>query len=411
MRNIKIVFLLIASLNIWGCMKDQKIDQFWDSSISSEISLTVKMPLGYNYGTQGLLVKLSDPTSGLLFSGTTDANGIAKINVAPGTYFATTETKQVVPGGIIYIFNGTSGKIRVTPADPKIVSSDITLNVSRSGQIIIKEFYYGGNMNPVTGKSYANDAYTILYNNSGEVAYLDSLCVGIADPYNAPTNGALSVWVKPGTTELRDSVPSASMAWMFPGTGKENALQPGAEIVVSLNAINHLLTSPASCDLGKAGYWAIYDPIMTTKQSVPEPGVKILKGFWKVGATTSFIFSQLSPALFIYSLGGKTTAKFVTDTYTWKPGQATNRSFDCLMVSKNLVLDGVECFRNTTDSKRLRPEIDNGFAKTDGSGTGQSVHRKIDAIATAAAGGRIVYMDTNNSSNDFEKRLKASLLN
>jgi len=81
------------------------------------------------------------------------------------------------------------------------------------------------------------------------------------------------------------------------------------------------------------------------------------------------------------------------------------------MVDKNLVLDGVECFKNITDTKRIRPEVDNGFAITDGSGQGQSIHRKVDPIATAAAGGRIVYMDTNNSSVDFEKRAKASLTN
>ncbi|MDD4492319.1 MAG: DUF4876 domain-containing protein, partial [Bacteroidales bacterium] len=46
-----------------------------------------------------------------------------------------------------------------------------------------------------------------------------------------------------------------------------------------------------------------------------------------------------------------------------------------------------------------------------GSGTGETVHRKIDAVATAAAGGRIVYMDTNNSSNDFEVKSKPSLAN
>ncbi|NCC46613.1 MAG: DUF4876 domain-containing protein, partial [Bacteroidia bacterium] len=44
-------------------------------------------------------------------------------------------------------------------------------------------------------------------------------------------------------------------------------------------------------------------------------------------------------------------------------------------------------------------------------GQGQSIHRKIDEAATAAAGGRIVYMDTNNSSNDFEVRSQVSLLN
>jgi hypothetical protein len=79
------------------------------------------------------------------------------------------------------------------------------------------------------------------------------------------------------------------------------------------------------------------------------------------------------------------------------------------MIDKNLVIDGIECFREATDSKRLRPEIDNGFAKTSGSGTGESVHRKVEKIVQNQSGIRVVYMDSNNSSLDFEIRKKPSL--
>jgi len=411
MKNIKTLILLIASgIYVSGCMKDLKNDDFSDDAISSTITLTVKMPTGYNYPTEGLPVYFVDPSSGLKFCDTTDAAGVATIRVPHGAYVATTETKHSASGGIVYIFNGTSEKIRVTPKDPKNVSSTLNLNVSKAGQIVIKEFYYGGCMNPATGKSYSNDKYFILYNNSGEVAYLDSLCLGVVDPYNAPTSGKVSNWVKPGTTELRDSVPVTTMAWMFPGTGTSHPLQPGEQVVVSLNAIDHTTACATSVNLGKPGYWAAYDPVLTTLQTTPNAGVNLLVGYWKVGTSKAWTISALSPAIILYTMGGKTPERFVADTYTWNPGYATNRNFDCLMVDKNLVIDGLECFRESTDSKRLRPEIDNGYTKTDGSGQGQSVHRKIDAQATIAAGGRIVYMDTNNSSNDFEKRATASLV-
>jgi len=411
MRNIKILLMLVASLSIWGCMKDTKTSEFTDEAISSTINITLAMPAGYDYPVEGMEIKLIDQATGLQFNGVANASGKAEIKVAPGSYIATSEAKHAAAGGVVYIFNGTSDRIRVTPSDPKIVNSNLSLKVSKAGQIIIKEFYYGGCINPLTGKAYANDKYIILYNNSDEVAYLDSLCIGVADPYNAPSSGKASVWVKKGTTELRDSIPNTSIGWMFPGTGKQNPLAPGEQTVVCTNGINHTLTAPNSIDLSKTGYWAMYDPILTKGQSTPQPGVKLLQGFWKVGTSTQYIISQLSPALFTYSLGGKSLSRFVLDTYTWNPAQATNRNFDCLMIDKNLILDGVECFREVTDSKRLRPEIDNGFTKTTGSGTGESIHRKVDAAATAAAGGRIVYMDTNNSSNDFEVRTKPSLAN
>lgn len=411
MRNFKILLLLIASITISGCMKEIKLSEFTDDATSSTINITLAMPAGYSFPVEGMEIKLADPATGLLFKGVANAAGKAEIRVAPGSYIATSEAKHAVPGGLIYIFNGTSERIRVTPADAKIVSAALSLNVSKTGQIVIKELYYGGAINSLTGKNYANDKYIILYNNSDQVAYLDSLCVGMADPFNAPSNGKNSVWVKTGTTELRDSVPNSSIGWMFPGTGTDNPLAPGEQAVVCTNGIDHTLTSPEAVDLSKTGYWAIYDPILTRGQSTPQPGVKLMQGFWKVGTATQYSLSMSSPAIFIYSLGGKSLAKFILDTYTWNPSKATNRNFDCLMVDKNAVLDGVECFREVTDSKRLRPEIDNGFIRTEGSGTGQSVHRKIDVAATAAAGGRIVYMDTNNSSNDFEVKSKPSLAN
>lgn len=410
MKTIKIFLLLTLSVLMTGCLKDLRLEDFSEEKLSSTITVTVNMPAGYDFSVTGLVIKLTDPTSGLQYSGVTDATGKATIRVAHGSYVATTEFKHTEAGGIIYILNGTTERIRATPEDPAALSSNLPLNISKTGQIVIKEFYYGGVQNPLTGSNYANDKYIILYNNSGDIAYLDSLCIGVADPYNAPTSGRLSNWVKTGTTELRDSVPNITFGFMFPGTGRDYPLLPGEEVVLATNAINHSASVPSSCDLSLPGYWALYDPILTPGQSVPVAGVNRMIAFWKMGTSNQFVISALSPALFIYNMGGKTVAQFILDTYTWNPGYATNRNFDVLMIDKNLIVDGVECFRNATDSKRLRPEIDNGFAMTEGSGTGQSVHRRIDEEATAAAGGRIVYMDTNNSSNDFVKRPKASLL-
>lgn len=411
MKNNKIyILLLMLTFVVAGCLKDLRESDFSDENLSTKIKIEVKLPQDYHYSLEGLIIKLTDPGTGRMFEGVTNSNGVAEISVAHGTYIATTEFKHNEAGGIIYIFNGTTDQIKATPSDSKLITRDLPLNVSKAGQIIIKELYYGGCVDPSNNKKYTADQYIILYNNSADVAYLDSLCIGVVDPWNALTNGRISHWVKPGTTELRDSVPNIGIGWMFPGSGRDHALQPGEEVVISINGINHSATVPTSVDLSKPGYWALYDPILTSSHTTPEPGVKLLQGFWKVGTSNQYIISQLSPAVFIYSLGGKTPQQFVNDTYTWNP-RYTNRNFDVLMVDKDLVMDGIECFRSSTDTKRFRSEIDNGFVLIDGVGQGQSAHRRVDEAATAAAGGRIVYMDTNNSSNDFEVRTTASLLN
>ena len=324
----------------------------------------------------------------------------------------------------ITFYNGITASIELTDGTVVDKSSKSALTITRSvvkpmsvltvnteyleqkSSIIIKEFYYTGCINPETEKNYTlRDTYFSLYNNSGNIAYLDSLCVGVAFPYNAHLNGGLSDWVKPGTSELRDSIPAASMSWMFNGTGKSIAIQPGEEVIVCLNAINHIPICSTSIDLSNSSYYALYDAANTPAQSAPAPGVKTLECFWKTGTSRAFVVSISSPALYIYTMGGKSKEQFILDTKTVNPNSPGNRDNDVLLIDKNLIVDGVECLISTSQTKRLRPEIDNGSVIIkEGGGAGKSVHRKIDAEATAAAGGRIVYQDTNNSSNDFEVR-------
>ncbi len=387
-------------VGITACMENMKSDEFTGEAISEEVVVRVTMPEGYHYSVEGLMVTLVDNVSGLSYSGTTNAQGVATISVAPGFYTASTETSYRDSGGIIYLFNGqTLGIEALKGSATKEV--EINLRGSKSSQIVIKEIYYGGCFNSATNKSYNKDQYITLYNNSDQPAFLDSLCLAVVHPFNAPTNGRLSDWVKPGTSELRDSIPAASMVWMFPGTGQDNILEPAQEVVLCLNAIDHTVAVKESVNLGKAGYWAIYDLVMTRGQTPPEAGVHLLSGIWKTGTATAFVLSTQSPGLFIFTLGGKTPEQYKIDNFSLHP-TSSSLSQAALLVDKALVLDGVECFRSATDTKRFQPEIDNGFVMTPGSGQGYSVIRKVDVEETALAGGRIVYMDTNNSSNDFE---------
>ncbi len=411
MKRKNLLYTAIAALLLFSsCINELRKDDFADSAISGLIKVKLEMPEGFeSQSTEGMKILFTDNTTGLEYSATAGADGTVDARVAYGTYTVSAEQK-VKEGRNINIFNGMQAGLMVTPNEN---TANVTINLkhSKSSQIIIKEFYYGGCKNLVTGKNYTNkDHYFILYNNSDEVAYLDSLCIGVAYPWNAPTNGKPADFVKPGTTELRDSIPCSTAGWMFQGTGKDKPLNPGEEVVVCLNAIDHTQITPNSVNLGIPGYYALYDNVLGFKgQSTPEAGVNTLEGFWKAGKSTTYIISINSPALFIFTMGGKSSEDFVRDTYTINPSSPANANFACLLVDKRLVLDGVECFRNNNDTKRFVPEVDNGFIATPGSGQGYSVHRNIDTEATAAAGGRIVYQDTNNSSNDFYVRDTASL--
>ena len=92
-----------------------------------------------------------------------------------------------------------------------------------------------------------------------------------------------------------------------------------------------------------------------------------------------------------------------------KPG--TTSATEYVMIPSTWILDGVEAFDNTSRYKRLPATIDATYAlmTNENAYLGKTIHRKIDEAATAAAGGRIVYMDTNNSANDFYVRDSQSI--
>lgn len=401
-RVLQYIIIFSVSLAITSCLKEMRKESFEKGEICATIKVQLKVPEGIQTHLEGLEVKFTEQYTGLEYTGTADENGMVSVDVTYGSYYGVTNARRVAGSGMIDIFNGSTDKIRVTPEDPEVVESVLQLNYSKTGQFVIKEIYFGGCWNENTNKAYTGkDMYFTIYNNTYSTAYLDSICVGIINPLNAPSKGKLSDWVKPGTTELRDSIPCGTMVWMFKGDGKSLPLAPGEEVVCSVNAINHTIAVPASVNLGKTGYFAMYDPMVTTKQSTPEPGVELMDLIWKTGPGTAFPFSIGSPGVLIFSLGDKPLDEFIKANHKANPTKPTNPSFDCLLVDKNLVIDGVECLKQPSDSKRFRPEVDNGFAMISSTGTGRSIMRKVDAELTIP-GGVIIYMDTNNSTNDFE---------
>lgn len=400
-KVLQYIMLLCIPVVFTSCLKEMNKEAFEKGEISATIQVKLTVPEGVQPHYEGLKIVFTEQYTGLEYTGTADAGGVVAVDVAYGSYIGVTNARTVTDTGI-EIYNGTTEKIRVTPEDPRLQESVLKLNYSKTGPFVIKEFYYGGCWDDVKNKAYvAKDYYFTIYNNTYTTAYLDSLCVGIVNPLNAPTQGKVSDWVKPGTTELRDSIPCGSMVWMFRGDGKSLPLAPGEEVVCSLNAIDHTISVPASVNLGKTGYFALYDPMVTTMQSIPEPGVKLLDLIWRTGASKAFALSISSPGLLIFKLGGKSVKDYIKANHKVNPKHPSNTTYDCLFVDKNLVIDGIECLKQASDSKRFRPEVDNGFAMISGTGTGQSIMRKVDTELTIP-GGIIIYTDTNNSTSDFD---------
>ena len=181
------------------------------------------------------------------YSGTTDATGKAVIKLPAGVYEFSATDKRTETGNI-YVLSGISSNVTITDSWTANEDDEINLSESKLGQVIIKALYCGGCPIDRETRSWANDKYVILYNNSEEPAILTDLCIAVVYPANSTsttnydygTDGKL--WY-----EAQKTVPAGQAYWAFTG---DVELAPGKQLFVALNgAITHTMPYPQSDDL------------------------------------------------------------------------------------------------------------------------------------------------------------------
>lgn len=419
---MKKVFYTISVLVLIGLLAScqQKLNDLVDSNPYAEGSRKLNINLIYPEGFEheqkaGAEITVTNPSNGAVYNILSDDNGKASIDLQYGFYRVAVTDKGTPVSGAIPMFNKSVDQVRLIDTLKGDLNLNIDLIVSYSGQLIIKELYYRGSKG-LDNKNFNYDKYIALYNNSNEVAYLDSVCFGVVEPYNAPTSPSAWTYIVDGQSVLRDTIPIVEAVWQFPGSGTSYPLQPGEQAVVALTAaINHTILRPMSVNLDVPGYWVCYNQRYTNASYHPSPGPNLegrwLDLLWKEGTATAYPFSVSSPAPVIFRIPSVGAHAYVNDpaNRSRKPGSSSSTEY--VLIPSSWVLDGVECFDRSTKNKRIPASIDATYAlmESEHANLGKTIHRKIDPIATAAAGGRIVYMDTNNSANDFYIRESQSI--
>lgn len=415
-KSIYIAAFFAFALLLTSCQ--QKLSELSEqnpySGETKRININLIYPQGFEQEKAGAEIKVINPGSGVEYKLFSDAQGKATIQLQHGFYRVSVSDKGSPVSGAIPIFNKTIDQIRLVDTLKGDLNLNIEMVLSYSGQLIIKEVYYRGCTGP-DGKTFQYDKYLSIYNNSDEVAYLDSVCFGIVEPYNAPSNPAPWTYTNAqGQKVLRDTVPIIEAVWQFPGTGKSHPLQPGQQAVVALSAaVNHTILRPQSVNLDVPGYWVCYNQRYTNASYHPSPGPNLagrwLNLLWKEGTSSAYPFSVSSPAPVIFRIPEVGAQAFVNNPANRSRKPGTTSATEYIMIPSSWILDGVECFDVTTRNKRLPSSIDATYALQTESYLGKTIHRKVDEAATQKAGGRIVYMDTNNSANDFYVRQSQSI--
>ena len=436
MKNLFYVFLCTL-LCFYSCNDND------DDYKTYNVSVRLAYPADSEFSVkEGVTVKLLNSNS-MVSEAQTDAYGIATFTVPEGVYEASASEERV-SGASSVSFNAVRSNISVTSAwsDDVIV---LDLIASTSGQIIIKELYVGGCQTNDGSGSFGRDQYVVLYNNSNSVLNVGDVCLAMVLPYNA--TGANRDYID-GILfyESQGWIPAGTGVWYF--TNDVN-LEPGKQIVIALNnAVNNTVTYSNSINFSNPEYYCTYDITSyanTTYYPAPVetiPTSHYLKAY-HYGTGNAWPLSTTSPAFFLFSVKGTTLANFIgdasnVDLYGGSTSQVRKK------VPVDWVIDGIEVYSKgaTNNMKRLTGAVDAGYTELTnrfGHTSYRNVNKEateaiegnsakliynynlgvenstdpsgIDAEASIKNGARIIYKDTNNSSNDFHQRRVASIKN
>lgn len=408
----KIICILSCLLTV-ACTSFEQ-NPFGDSLRTLDVKLAY--PEEYaRYLREGVTVKLTDRNTSNVYTALTDAQGKTGFRVTAGHYRLSVLDKADAES----VFNGTVEQVDLARADMDL---EVELKFAKPGGILIKEVYSGGCPEdaPSTGV-YKKDKYIVLHNNTFETYYLDGLCLDMVAAYNSNGNNPWTSTDASGNIVFREYAAVPDCIWMFPGSGADFPLEPGEDAVVAFHGVDHTQTYSRSVNLNRKGYFVLYDQALypgNKANPTPVPGdriapshyLKVLKKTGRSGenGANTYVISDFSPAVILF----RAPSEVDLDAYLADDIESTV-AYGSIVYSKipwEWIVDGVDVCNagEAVRNKRLRSDVDAGYFGFSGTSQGRTVHRKLDEEATAAAGFEI-FVDTNNSSNDFYERETQSL--
>lgn len=391
MKKLLSIFVFVQVLFLFGC-------QDYDIQPAYTLNLSLNFPDGYTlsgFPDEGVAVKLTNTNTGRTSTAVTDASGKLSCTLMEGNYDVACSFAVTVDGQE-YTFNGMKADYLLRSSgtlDMNLIMAD------NSGGFILKEVYFSGSKTP-EGKTYSADQFHEIYNNTGDTLYADSLCIAVLEQSSSNPN----VWLKEDGTFM-DELPLTFHVWIVPGDGDDYPVLPGESIIIAQDGINHR-TDPngnpdSPVDLSNAD-WEAYVEI--SGKDLDAPGVPNLTMMYTTTSTSNdWLHSVFGAAVVIFRLP-EDWHSYVDnpDHFMTKPGSTSSIKY--FMLNKEHVIDAIEIVRveESKRYKRLPSDLDAGYTYLDGgSYCGKSIRRKVRMIVD----GRVIYKDTNNSSEDFQHDL------
>ncbi len=314
--------------------------------------------------------------------------------------------------------------------------------------LIIKEFNVGG-VKDANNKNYLWSKGIVLYNNSNAPVVVKNLAIGTIPPGNAHATN--NNYGEDGKLVYENAgwVPMIYAIWYLP---EQITIAPYSDAVVAINgAIDHTATVPNAINFANKDYFAMYDPEsgFDNANAYPAPFEEIpTTNYWKAakfGLGNAWAISIMCPNFVLFQFPSDVDpATYCADAANgWYDGGKETAANYCVKIPTDWVIDGVESYQSTKISmsvKRVPASIDAGYSLYNnykGYSAYRNVNQKateaiadnagklvynysgavldtedpsgIDAAASVKNGAKIIYQDTNNSTNDFHVREAWSL--
>ncbi len=383
-KFLNYVLVLTFSLLIINCQDDV--------TPSYNLDLTILFPDGFTATSipDGVTVKAVNIQTGRETTSPLLASGVASFLLVEGTYDFSTSF-EVVDGDDSYAFNmllAGYSLMKESSATAELIMAN------NSGGFIFKEIYFSGSKTP-EDKNYYADQFHEIYNNSGETLYADGLCLGVLKA----TSSKPCVWTKEDGT-LMDEMATTYHLWRVPGNGTDHPVLPGESILIAHDGIDHKTdengnpNSPVNLENAD---WETYVEI--SGKDLDAPGVPNLTMMYTSSTTMmDWLHSVFGAGVILFNLPD--WESYVADANNFKTTPGSSSTKEYLMIHKDMVIDAVEIVRFDEEkrNKRIPAELDAGYTYLEG-GTycSKSIRRKAKMIVE----GRVIYKDTNNSSEDF----------
>ena len=325
----------------------------------------------------------------------TTENGVAVFDkVVPGIY-KVTATAVVSDGSYSYTITGATDEAEFLANGDKVM---LKVTAAKESALIFKEIYYSG---PKSENYYMRDQFYEIYNNSNATVYADGLC--IAETIFAEYDfSVIYKYEVPGKNA--DDYVFSQLIWQIPGDGTQYPIKPGESIIIAQWATDHtsdkLSKGDSKMNLTGAEFEAFcgeseaYGGIMLTdeqainmKMAVNASGRPPIQWLTSVSGSRYILFRPSTP--------------FRQDNFC----VPTNAEYPTYKMAHEVlitdVIDAVQAIEDATVMQHLGlpAVLDAGAIWCSKSYSGESISRKVKETLED---GRVIYQDTNNTTNDFE---------